>query len=391
MPLFFLPALPYDPVLRKIDDGPRYQHIEGPDGTLHLEDLWVKASDLAEAARYNPDRQNVYHLYTRLNPTVSQPMLIGNEGLLGLNNYNPARRTIILLHGWRADATSDFNRVLVPGESVARFIDWLNTVTGAVPSMYHIVGHSIGAHKAALEAAFPGWITHSEKFRSTDGAYTEVIHTNAGVLGYITPLGHVDFYPNGGVGMPGCDSQECDHARYKRSETKQSNRLRIHHRKSSDNVLMDLWTRASDLDEASTYNPEEMNTYHLFTSNSNDSDLKDLASHLSAHAVAKFLAWLNNVSGSRLEDYHIIGHGLGAHQAGIVGRLLGGWVGYITAFPGWVTNEDRFKPTDGMYTEAIHTNAGLLGYLSPVADVDFYPNGGIDMPGCYSQECDHNR
>ncbi|XP_050556540.1 lipase member H-like [Spodoptera frugiperda] len=255
-------ALPYDPVLRKIDDGPRYQYVEGPDGTLHLEDLWVKASNLAEAAKYNPDRQNIYHLFTRQNPTVSQPMLIGNEGLLGLNNYNPARRTIILLHGWRADATTDFNSVLVPaflsaedvnvivvdwsagagsinyatavantlpsGESVARFIDWLNTVTGAVPSMYHIVGHSIGAHKAgivgrnlggriayitALEAALPGWVTHGDKFRSDDGVYTEVIHTNAGLLGYVTPLGDVDFYPNGGIDMPGCNSQECDHAR----------------------------------------------------------------------------------------------------------------------------------------------------------------------------------
>ena len=44
-------------------------------------------------------------------------MLIGNEGLLGLNNYNPARRTIILLHGWLDDVTADFNRVLVPGET----------------------------------------------------------------------------------------------------------------------------------------------------------------------------------------------------------------------------------------------------------------------------------
>uniref|UniRef100_A0A2H1W3D1 SFRICE_018535 n=1 Tax=Spodoptera frugiperda TaxID=7108 RepID=A0A2H1W3D1_SPOFR len=310
--------------------------------------------------------------------------------------------------------------------------------------------------------------------------------------------------------------------KYDRSDLKQTNRIRIHHTKSNDNVLLDLWTR-SDLDEASTYNPEEMNTYHLFTRKTDDClvgrvvaiatagqrvivfdsrvgrsitelflvfrkfvssstesgnvpsiwhiDMKQnptlsepiltnnelwletthynaskrtvvlihgwldtvtsdfvtvlvqailqaedanviavdwspgsgtinypvavLNTPISAHAVAKFLNWLNNVSGSRLEDYHIIGHGLGAHQAGIAGRILGGWVGYITAldpaFPGWVTNEDRFKPTDGMYTEAIHTNAGVLGYLSPVADADFYPNGGIDMPGCYSQECDHNR
>ena len=61
----FLPALPYDPVIRKLDEDLRYQHVEGPDGSLHLVDLWGTVSDVAEAARYIPDRQNVYHLYTR--------------------------------------------------------------------------------------------------------------------------------------------------------------------------------------------------------------------------------------------------------------------------------------------------------------------------------------
>ncbi|KAI8431541.1 hypothetical protein MSG28_016036 [Choristoneura fumiferana] len=65
----------------------------------------------------------------------------------------------------------------------------------------------------ALDPALPGWITNDNKFRANDGAYTEVIHTNAGLLGYITNLGHTDFYPNGGINMPGCNSQQCDHDR----------------------------------------------------------------------------------------------------------------------------------------------------------------------------------
>nr|ACD37364.1 pancreatic lipase 2 [Mamestra configurata] len=266
-------ALPYDPVIRKLDEDLRHQYVEGPDGSLHLVDLWGTVSDAAEATRYNPDRQNVYHLYTRQNPTVSQPMLIGNEGLLGINNYNPARRTVVLLHGWLDDVTADFNRALVPaflsaedvnvivvdwsagagtinyfaavsntvtsGESVARFIEWLNSVTGASPTMYHVLGHSLGAHQAgiigrnvggriayitALDAAYPGWITNDDKFRPSDGVYTEVIHTNAGLLGYIGTLGDADFYPNGGIDMPGCDSQECDHERsfYYMAESLQS-------------------------------------------------------------------------------------------------------------------------------------------------------------------------
>ncbi|KAM3955128.1 pancreatic triacylglycerol lipase-like [Aphomia sociella] len=254
-------ALPADPVIRKYDEN-RYQYVHGPDGTPHLVDLWMKASDAAEAARFDPDRQNIYHLFTRLNPTVSQPMLVGNDGLLGLTNYNSQRRTIVLLNGWMSSTTSDFITVLVPaflqaedvnvivvdwsagsgtvnyiaavantatsGESVARFINWLNSATGASPAHYHIVGHSLGGHKAgivgrnvngavsyitALDPALPGWITNDNKLRENDGGYTEVIHTNAGLLGYVGTLGHADFYPNGGINMPGCSSQDCDHAR----------------------------------------------------------------------------------------------------------------------------------------------------------------------------------
>ncbi|XP_013188933.2 pancreatic triacylglycerol lipase [Amyelois transitella] len=260
-----VPALPTDqksdPIVKKLDEE-RFQKVLDGEGELHLVDLWLKTSDELDSARYNPDRQNVYHLFTRENPQVSQPMLVGNTGLLGLTNYDPERRTIIILHGWRSTATSDVNTVLVPaflsaedvnvivvdwsagagsinyaaaitntitsGESVARFIDWLNGVTGATPGHYHLVGHHLGAHQAgvvgrhvdgniayitALEAAHAGWILNGDKLRPADSSYTEVIHTNAGVMGYLGTLGHADFYPNGGVNMPGCSSQACDHAR----------------------------------------------------------------------------------------------------------------------------------------------------------------------------------
>ncbi|XP_072946634.1 pancreatic lipase-related protein 2-like [Epargyreus clarus] len=259
--IFYYLAFPGDPVIQKLDEQ-RYHYIQGPDGVSHLVDVWVKVSDISEAARYNPDRQNVYHLFTRDNPTVSQPILMGNEGLIGLTNYNARRRTIVLLHGWLESVTADMNTVLVPaflaaedlnvivvdwsggagtinyaaavantvtsGQSVARFISWLNTATGAVPTQYHILGHSLGAHQAGiigrnlggsiayvtgLDAAFPGWVNNGNRLRPSDAVYTEVIHTNAGVLGYVATLGDVDFYPNGGSDMPGCNSNECDHNR----------------------------------------------------------------------------------------------------------------------------------------------------------------------------------
>ncbi|KAI5639361.1 lipase domain-containing protein [Phthorimaea operculella] len=107
-------ALPSEWVLKKTEEGPRYQPVEDAKGEVHLADLWMKASDVGEAARFNPDSQIVYHLFTRQNPTVSQPLLMGVEGLLGLTNYDARRRTIVLLHGWMDSATADVNTVLVP-------------------------------------------------------------------------------------------------------------------------------------------------------------------------------------------------------------------------------------------------------------------------------------
>lgn len=37
-----------------------------------------------------------------------------------------------------------------------------------------------------------------------DAQYVEVIHTCGGYLGFAVPIGHVDFYPNGGSSQPGC-------------------------------------------------------------------------------------------------------------------------------------------------------------------------------------------
>lgn len=37
-----------------------------------------------------------------------------------------------------------------------------------------------------------------------DARHVEVIHTCGGYLGFSSPLGHIDFYPNGGTRQPGC-------------------------------------------------------------------------------------------------------------------------------------------------------------------------------------------
>lgn len=51
-------------------------------------------------------------------------------------------------------------------------------------------------------------------------------------------------------------------------------------------------------------------------------------------------------------------------------------------------------PTDAVYTEAIHTNAGNLGFDEPITQASFYPNWGSSQPGCgidATGACAHER
>jgi hypothetical protein len=41
---------------------------------------------------------------------------------------------------------------------------------------------------------------------AADAEFVDLIHTDGGVLGFPIPLGHADFYPNGGRPLqPGCN------------------------------------------------------------------------------------------------------------------------------------------------------------------------------------------
>lgn len=78
---------------------------------------------------------------------------------------------------------------------------------------------------SAFDPAHPGFDGPNARRRLTksDAKFVDVIHTNARVglsnaVGIETPLGHADFYPNGGSRMPGCigfsfqTSKNCIHS-----------------------------------------------------------------------------------------------------------------------------------------------------------------------------------
>lgn len=71
----------------------------------------------------------------------------------------------------------------------------------------------------ALDPAQPSfkYNKESERLAPTDANYVEVIHTNSDDMGFLTPLGTADFYPNWGYSkigrMPGCLLSSCSHSR----------------------------------------------------------------------------------------------------------------------------------------------------------------------------------
>lgn len=100
---------------------------------------------------------------------------------------------------------------------------------------FHLLGISLGAHIAGwagkyfrqykgqslgritgLDPAGPcfSYAYSDQRLDKTDAAYVDIVHSNRLVQGVIEPLGHADFYINGGgPNQPGCLMPSCSHLR----------------------------------------------------------------------------------------------------------------------------------------------------------------------------------
>ena len=119
--------------------------------------------------------------------------------------------------------------------------------------------------------------------------------------------------------------------------------------------------------------------------------------------VADFIKKLANLTGASPSTMHCVGHSLGAHICGFVGKnikspKLAQISGLDPAGPGFSKNVTRLHQTDASLVTVIHTSAGFLttegyvpielrGFLGTtdhLGDFDFWPNGGTKQPGCES-------
>ncbi|KAJ8979140.1 hypothetical protein NQ317_016759 [Molorchus minor] len=119
------------------------------------------------------------------------------------------------------------------GMYVAQFVKSLTERFNLTLDKTAMAGHSLGAHVAGnAGAALGSQLDHivgldpalplfsladtNNRLDPTDAKYVHVIHTCGGMLGFMAPIGHADYYPNGGSSQPGClldVTGVCAHAR----------------------------------------------------------------------------------------------------------------------------------------------------------------------------------
>ncbi|XP_016990223.2 phospholipase A1-like [Drosophila rhopaloa] len=213
-----------------------------------------------------------YYLYTPANPSQPQKIQLDDTEAIQASHFDVRRPTKIIIHGfsksyleipnkeirtayqargayniismdWSEVAALNYvdTKPLVPlvGIQCARFVRFLAREFGLDLADLVLVGHSMGAHVAgfcgkelqkisrgemrlgnivALEAALPlyRYANPHARLSNTDADYVMAIHSNGLRKGFLAPLGHADFYANGGQKQPGCGvdlSGHCAHAR----------------------------------------------------------------------------------------------------------------------------------------------------------------------------------
>ncbi|XP_059051033.1 pancreatic lipase-related protein 2-like [Achroia grisella] len=203
---------------------------------------WVSESDVQ------------FRLFTRSNPYDYQVIKINDTMSLRKSNFNFYKKIKVLTHGWVNNGyspmpesikeaylnVSDVNIIVVDWSNAANvnyilasynvamvgrlLTNFLNFLIKEGVSMndVHLIGHSLGAHVSGiagahvkkgpifsitgLDPALPLFTFGNKDARldKHDARHVEVIHTCGGYLGFASPLGHIDFYPNGGTRQPGC-------------------------------------------------------------------------------------------------------------------------------------------------------------------------------------------
>ncbi|KAJ8979137.1 hypothetical protein NQ317_016755 [Molorchus minor] len=240
-----------DKYLFTMDVGPNMTHflVEQGDGTYVTENLINVEFDAA----YSPS-DLTYYYYSPKNETNVVQVKSHNLNPLKNSDFDASRETFFIIHGWHGSYSSEVNTLIKKavlsqydvnvivvdwsaiasknylsarwavsdvGKYVADFITALVESFGVEVTKVAITGHSLGSHIAGnAGAALQGQVdriigldpslplfslnTIDDRLDPSDAQMVQVIHTCSGWLGFQAPIGHTDYYPNGGTFQPGC-------------------------------------------------------------------------------------------------------------------------------------------------------------------------------------------
>ncbi|KAK6617215.1 hypothetical protein RUM44_005546 [Polyplax serrata] len=240
--------LPRKPSLKKPPQSPEmvdtkfwlYTRSTVTNLEVKYDDLLILRKD-AQLLYYGDDFESIKN--STFNPGKPSKVLIhGFKGsgkdkgaLSGVKEFLKLEDVNVLVVDWEKGAADSYstavaNTKLIGRQTALMLMDMI--AVGADPKNIHVIGFSLGAHIAGcagemtkqrgqklgritgLDPASPLFKHHvlrepSTKLDATKADFVDVIHTDGSLVftdgfGLLRPIGHVDFFPNGGREQRGC-------------------------------------------------------------------------------------------------------------------------------------------------------------------------------------------
>ncbi|CAG4937958.1 unnamed protein product [Colias eurytheme] len=203
----------------------------------------LQATDVEKVRNANIDPRGPFYFISHGFLDGGHKLWIQNmaDALLNLEGNEAATVTIV---DWRRGSQPPYGQAVanirLVGVMTAHLIHTFYIELGLSNlNNFHFIGHSLGSHLAgycghSLQKRFNlklGRITGLDpaapyfsntvtlvRLDRSDAEYVDIIHSNAMPLyfsgfGMSEPIGHVDFYPNGGSTQPGCKAENAGNQR----------------------------------------------------------------------------------------------------------------------------------------------------------------------------------
>ncbi|XP_031341559.1 pancreatic lipase-related protein 2-like isoform X2 [Photinus pyralis] len=194
---------------------------------VHLTWDYLKdgVTDMMDCIRIkHPPRVDDVKFYLFTPKTGDEGQEINNFTIRNIEGFNKTFYTKILIHGYAQNYKNEVLLKMKDGQITGYLMAKL------IPEKTHVIGFSLGAHVAGigaqmqsakvlritgLDPAGPMFINTAENQRldKSSAKNVDIIHTSR--AGVSSPVGHADFYVNGGKVQPNCSSTDvaCSHRR----------------------------------------------------------------------------------------------------------------------------------------------------------------------------------